>query len=596
MPFSPARRSLLLSLCLPVFGPLVFCPVNGKTAETGGVIKTELQADVCVYGASGAGILAAVAAAREGHSVVIVEHTQKIGGLLGTGFRMQQDVPEPWHLGGLTGDFYRQDAAIDPTSLRHYQGAARHNVATLQSYIDKHPDLIRVILNHRLASAEVADGRITAAVFEFAKPDENGVPPARRTTDDLTRVAARMFIDASYEGDLMAFSGASYRIERESRDEYGESLAGVALGAEHNVAGLDPYVRHKHRFPGVDPYVVAGDPSSGLLPCIHPEPAGSPGTVSRFFMGYNFKLAWETEPTDEYPGIPVGPPLHRDESALELLRRYQAAGGATRWPHANFQRGQLMTGALPGLQTGYPDGDWPERSRIWRAFQDHVRLLGEFTGKELRLLSGVNDETNGWPMLYIRGGRRLLGEYVMTQRDVQLQTTPPTPIGMGYYKIDIYPCRLAVNDEGVLVQEGDVFILASPGPYQIPYGAIIPRRGEIGNLLVPLMMSASHVAYASIRMEATYMVMGEAAGIAAALALQQKTSVQDIDRDELTARLKKDGQILEWDGQQRRYGTPYSSNVFDPQRDLTTRWQTHPEEYSDYPVEALYRIGSPSRH
>src|SRR5690606_35889524 len=188
------------------------------------------------------------------------------------------------------------------------------------------------------------------------------------------------------------------------------------------------------------------------------------------------------------------------------------------------------------------------RSKIWQGFIDHVRTMTDFSGKEVRLLSDYRNKTGGWPYLYMRGGRRMVGEYVMTQQDLQLQTDIPTPIGMGYYKVDIYPTRLAVNDEGVLVQEGDVFTMVSPGPYQIPYGAIIPKRDEITNLLVPMMMSASHVAYASIRMEGTYMVMGESAGIAAALAIRSEKALQDIDRDKLTAQLLANGQELEWDG------------------------------------------------
>lgn len=161
---------------------------------------------------------------------------------------------------------------------------------------------------------------------------------------------------------------------------------------------------------------------------------------------------------------------------------------------------------------------------------------------------------------------------------------------MGYYKIDIYPTRLAVDDNGTLVQEGDVFELASPGPYQIPYGAIIPNKSEVKNLLVTMMMSATHVAYSSIRMEATYMVMGESAGIAAALAIKTDKAVQDIDRNELISKLKVYGQELEWDGTGFYTEGVWGSNIFNRgTRKEPVRWDSHPEEYSKYPIEKLWK-------
>jgi hypothetical protein len=541
-------------------------------------IKTRYEVDVLVYAASASGVLAAVAAAREGLSVVIVEPTHTIGGLLASGFRMQQDVPDPQHLGGLTRDFFDKDVAlhvgIHAETLRHYQGAGDDNVAMLEEYIDEYEDLITVITNHRLASVETNNGAIERTVFEYAPADRRGVPAPERVSDNLTSVQAKMFIDASYEGDLMAFSGVSYRVSRESRYDYGESLAGVVVSRE---------------FPGVDPYKVKGDPSSGLLSPIFPDPIGEEGDSSRFFMSWNFKMAWEVNPTEEYPGIPIGPPENKDEDVYELLRRYKEAGYTTTWPHSNFNRNQLMTGAIPGMQTEYPDGDWATRSRIWQGFIDHVKTLTDFSGEDVRLLSGYRKETGGWPFLYMRGGRRMIGEYVMTQQDIQLQTDVPTPIGMGYYQVDIYPPRLAVNDEGTLVQEGDVYLLASPGPYQIPYGAIIPKKGEINNLLVPMMMSASHVAYSTIRMEGTYMVMGESAGIAAALAIKTDKAVQDIDRDELTSMLKAYGQELEWDGTGFYTKGLWRSNIYTINPwEITGRWKTHPEEYTKYPIEDLW--------
>src|SRR5690606_2052370 len=542
-------------------------------------IKTTLDVDACVYAASPAGIMAAVAIAREGYSVALIEPEYTIGGLLACGFRMQQDVPDPQHLGGRTRDVNDKDVALHvgifaPT-LRHYQGAGDDNVRMLQEYIDEYGDLITVITSHRLVTAETKGKKIRGAVFEYAVADANGVPPPTRTTNNLLRVNARIFVDASYEGDLMAYSGVSYRVGRESRDEYGESMAGVIVSRE---------------FPGVDPYKVKGDPSSGLLSPIFPDPIGEEGDASRFFMSWNFKLAWETKPTEEYPGIPITPPENKDEDVYELLRRSTEAGYPTRWPDSNFDRRQLMTGAIPGMQTDYPDGDWATRSKIWQAFIDHVKTLTDFSGKEVRLLSDYRNETNGWPYLYMRGGRRMVGEYVMTQQDIQLQTDVPTPIGMGYYKVDIYPTRLGVDEGNTLVQEGDVFTLASPGPYQIPYGAIIPKKDEITNLLVPMMMSATHIAYSTIRMEGTYMVMGESAGIAAALALKSGKAVQDIARDPLTKMLKNYGQELEWDGTAFYTKSLWRSNIYGGEgKPIGGRWETHPEEYSKDPVSELWK-------
>lgn len=556
---------LFLSLILSAGFTFVFRQVDR------GEVSMKIDADVCVYGATASGVAAAVAIARDGYSVVIVEPTHQIGGLLGSGFRMAQDVPYADHLGGLTGEFYRMDINFPP--LRHIQGASKYSIAALKELIGRYADKITIITDHRLSSVAVSDKRIRSANFEYAPPDEDGVPLPVRKSDHLLQVSAKMFIDASYEGDLMAKAGVSYRIGKESRAKYGESLAGTVVSK---------------KFPGVDPYVVKGHPESGLLSCISSDPIGSEGDSSRYFMSYNFKLAWEANSTPEFPGIPVLPPDHKDKDVYELLKRYVDAGYKLSWPNENMARDELMTGAVPGYQLNYPDGDWATRSRIWQAYIDHIKTLTDFTHKEFRLLSDNNDDTNGWPSyLYIRGGRRMVGEYVMTQPDLQLQTDVPTPIGMGYYMVDIYPNRIAVTNDGTLVTEGNVWEYVSPGPYQIPFGSIIPRKDEINNLLVSVCVSASHVAYASIRMEATYMVMGESAGIAAALALDSKSAIQDVNRKELTRRLKKYGQILKWNG--KGYRT-WRYNFLDNQpRSYIPRWQTHPEEYRKHPVKSLWK-------
>lgn len=547
---------------------LICCIAVTSNAQKG-KIETIINTDVCVYGASGPGVAAAVAAAREGNSVVIIEPCHEIGGLLGSGFRMEQDVPYSDHLGGLTGAFYQRD--IKYPKLRHKQAASKYNIASLYGMINEYKNLIKVITNHRVASVKSNRNKIKEAIFEFAPPGKDGVPIPVRSSDNLIFVRAKIYIDASYEGDLMAYSGVSYRIGKESKKEYGESLAGTVLGKS---------------FPGVDPFVEEGNPQSGLLNCITPDPLGKEGDSSRFFMGYNFKLAFEFEPSEKYPGILINPPEKKNKDIYELLRRYVKAGYTLSWPNENAQRNELMTGAIPGMQLNYPDGSWAERAKVWQAYIDYVKTITDFSGKEVRLVSGINDDTDGWPFLYIRGGRRMIGEYVMTQKDIQLQTDIPTSIGLGYYKVDIYPNRLVVLDNKTLASEGNMFVLTSPGPYQIPYGAIIPKKKECENLLVPLCMSASHVAYSSIRMEATYMVIGESAGIAAALAIKENKAVQTINRNELTAMLQKYGQILKWDGKGYRM---WRSNIFGKPIKEVTRWETNPEEYQKHPVNILWK-------
>lgn len=536
-----------------------------------GVIKHEIKSDLLVYGATAAGINAAVATAREGYSVIIVEPFHKIGGLMGTGFRMAQDVPYADHLGGLTGEFYRKDTT--QINLRHKQGAGKFNVAAFQDMLDEYGDLIRVIKNHRLTSVKKEGNKINEAIFAYAPPNENGVPIPHRATDNLTKVTAKIFIDASYEGDLMAYSGVSYSVGKESKEKYGESLAGVLID---------------EKFPGLDPYKEEGNPDSGYLYPLSKFDTKEEGDASKYFMLYNFKLAWEENPTEEHPGFSVEAPKKKNKDIYELLRRYTEAGYNISWPNENFKRPELLTGSIPGLQANYPDSDWETRSQIWQAHIDHVRTLTDFTGKELLLLSNQNESTNGWPHLYIRQSRRMVGEYIMTQDDIQLQTDPPGPIiGMGYYKIDVYPNQLVVLEDETIAYEGQLWILANPGPYKIPYGAITPQKNEVTNLLVPLCMSASHIAYSSIRMEATYMVMGESAGLAASLALKNNKAVQDIDHQEFTHLLKKYEQILEWDG--KGYRMWRYNYLSEPVRQAPPRWETHPEEYSKYPVKELWQ-------
>ena len=441
----------------------------------------------------------------------------------------------------------------------------------LSPYADK----IRILTEHRVRSVTKDGDRIVSIILEQAKVDEYGIPAARPTSDKTVVAKGRVFIDASYEGDVMALANVSYTVGRESAAQYGESLAGVS--------GV-------HRFPGISPYNIENDPSSGLLPFIDTKPLGKLGDASDAVQGYNFKFFWmggRNAKNRSGGGRPMSPPdvtAPFYDPVKKLYQRIEAAGyPAAHWPHANDDRRAPFTGTIPGIQAGYPDGDWAERSGIWREHIEHYRRLTALTGKKVNLDVERAPDTNGWPpQLYVRTARRLIGEYVLTQKDIQLQTEIPDSIGLGFYAIDSHNARMLVLDDGTLATEGEMTLLVSPGPWGLPYSFITPKREECTNLLVPVCFSASHIAHAATRMEAQYMIIGESAGVAAAQAIDEGKAVQEIDVKRLQKRLLEHGQLLEWDG--KGYGS-WSTNINNSKsgdRNIIYRWQNHPEEYPKF--------------
>ncbi|MCX7008238.1 MAG: FAD-dependent oxidoreductase [Kiritimatiellaeota bacterium] len=312
---------------------------------------------------------------------------------------------------------------------------------------------------------------------------------------------------------------------------------------------------------------------------VQKEPLGEPGSASPFCMGYNFKLDWISAPEKDNPGFKLPPPEVKDPMSYDFLSRIRRAGYRITWPHYNSSRDEICTGTLPGLQRDYADGDWPTRSRIWKGYIDHVRTLTDFTGSKMRLASNGKGGMDSWPrQLYVRSARRMKGDYVMTQADVAGQTAISDSIGLGFYPVDLYPARLGVDADGTLVQEGGGIFLISPGPFPLSYRAITPKKKECENLLVPVCFSASHVAYASIRMEAQYMILGESAGMAAAQSLLERKAVQDIDIAQLQAKLRACGQKIAWDNKSnyRKYYRSFPGHV-------PVWWHAHPEEYVKNP-------------
>jgi hypothetical protein len=501
---------------LTLFTALLLAPLAALHAE-------ERITEVCVYGGTSSGLLAAIAVAKSGRQVLVVEPSRWLGGMTGGGIRVKRDCVYPNDIGGLTKRMLNEDANLGVDDPHRGQGKLR---ALWLRLMKEHK--IDVIYEQRLKSVKKEGLSIVRIEVEKAPPEKDGCPAAQALPGEGMSITAKVFIDASYEGDLMAKAGVRYTIGRESAQQYGESLGGIRpVEAKHTVK--------------VDPYVKPGDPSSGLLPMISPEPLGNVGDASRHIIAYNFRLNGEDEP--------VGPPDRLKPENYELLRRIQVAGGKIGWPSDNFSRHTLISGGLLGPQADYPDGDWATRSRIWRDFIEHVKSLSQITGKPARLNHEDYPDTGGFPhQLYVRMGRRMVGPYVMTQADVECTPSVEDSIGLAEYRVDIYPCRVVAVDAEHVATEGEMFVEVAPHPFRIPYRAITPKADECANLLVPVCMSASHVAMAAIRMEPTYMIMGESAGIAAVQALEQNVAVQSIDPQRYRKALLDAGQILEWIG------------------------------------------------
>jgi hypothetical protein len=481
--------------------------------------------DVCVYGGTSSGLLAAISVAKSGCHVLVVEPSRWLGGMTGGGIRVGRDCVYPNDIGGLTKMMLKEDANLNIANAHHGQAKLR---AVWQRLMKEHK--IEVIYDYRLKTVQKDGTRIVRIDLEKAPTEKDGCPAAQALPGEDMSISAKIFIDASYEGDLMAKAAVHYTVGRESARQYGESLGGIRPIKPGQIVAVDPYVK-------------PGDPSCGLLPMISPEPPGNVGDASRHIIAYNFRLNGEDEP--------IGAPDHFKPEKYELLRRIQAAGGKIGWPSDNFNRQTIISGGLLGLQADYPDADWATRSRIWREFIEHVKSLSKITGQPALLNHEDYPDTGGFPhQLYVRMGRRMLGPYVMTQADVESKTQLGDSIGLADYYVDIYPCRIVALPDGKHVAtEGEMFEKIAPHPYRVSFRAITPKAEECTNLLVPVCLSASHVAMASIRMEPTYMILGESAGIAAVQALEQNVSVQTIDPQRYRKALLDAGQILEWNGE-----------------------------------------------
>jgi hypothetical protein len=605
---------------LAFFGVVYACVMSSS-------LRAEfIEADVCVFGASSGGIAAAVQAARMGKSVVIAEPGRFLGGLT-TGGLGATDIGNKAAIGGIAREFYgrvakhyAQDSAWKFESREEYfakRGSGQSKASDLTSSNATmwtfEPHVAEKILNEMLSELKIP------IYFEqrLAFVRKEGARISELVTEDANMYRAKMFIDATYEGDLMAKSDVSFHVGRESNREYGETLNGIRAETP------------KHQFTvAVDPYVKPGDARSGVIPFIEPAHPGrrgrvegpgadgkaddadkaddnektddaaktddndklddndkagdpehadhrvvlNPGDGDNRVQAYNYRLCFTTNAENR---MSIKPPLDYDPAKFELLARYlEALVAAGRRPKLSEfwnpiwlpnqktdinNNGGFSTDFI-GANWRYPEADYTVRDRFVREHEDYTRGFLTFLATsprvpqdlraEMKLWGPCKDEflkTDGWPsQLYVREARRMISDYVMTESHCRGLEKATDSISLAAYNMDSHNVQRVVRN-GRIENEGDVQV-APMRPYPISYRSIVPKRSECENLLVPVCLSASHIAYGSIRMEPVFMILGQSAATAACQAIDDKIRVQKVDYAKLRARLLADRQVLEWPG------------------------------------------------
>jgi hypothetical protein len=499
----------------------------------------ELETDICIYGGTSGGVVAAYAAGRLGKTAVLAEPSAHLGGLSSGGLGAT-DIGNKMAITGLSRDFYR-------TLGIHYGQPEMwtfepHVAESIFNDMVNSPN-IKVLSKYRLKKVLKENTILREIILESIES------PGWKSR---FRIKAKMFIDCSHEGDLMAASGVSYTVGRESNSKYSETVNGVQ-------------VREYHQFPdSIDPYLVPGKPESGLVYGINSAPLQPTGSGDKLVQAYNYRLCLTRDTANM---IPVTAPDNYDPSHYELLKRV-IAYRERRGQQVNLDK-YLSIIEMPGGKTdinnngpfstdfinnswNYPEADYRTREKIACAHTDYIKGLLYFLGND----AGVPDylrnqmlswgyakdefrDNGGFPhQMYVREARRMIGEYVMTEHNCRGTVVAEDSVGKAAYTMDSHNCR-RIEINGMVKNEGDVQVGGFP-PYPISYRSLTPKREECTNLLVPVCLSATHIAYGSIRMEPVFMVLGQSAAMAASMAIDKICAVQEIDVRALQERLVSD--------------------------------------------------------
>lgn len=524
-----------------------------------------IKADVIVYGGTSSAVTTAVQVSRMGKSVIIVSPDKHLGGLTSSGLGYT-DTGNKEVIGGLAREFYQliYQHYHKPESWKWQKQSEYGNKGQGSPAIDGEMRTMWIFEPHAAEEAfekMIKDNKIIVYRDEFLDRD-NGVSmkdgkilSIRTLSDKIFK--GKIFIDATYEGDLMASSGVKYHTGREANSVYNEQWNGVQTG---DIA----FKHHDFDDMNVSPYIIPDDPSSGVLPRISTADPGGKGEGDKRIQAYCFRTCLTKVSENR---VPFTRPDGYDSTQYELLLRIYDKGWRGTFnkfdPIPNLKTDVNNHGPFSfdniGMNYEYPEGSYEKRAEIIREHITYQKGLLYFIANDPRIPDEVRNEMslwgyskdefleNGyWPYnIYVREARRMMGDYIMTENDVLSKRQVPHSIGMGSYNLDSHNTQRYIKPDGFVENEGDIELSAGK-PYKIDLGSIMPKKEECANLLVPVCVSSSHIAFGSIRMEPVFMILGQDAGTVAALALDEKKDIHDLSYEEIKARLLADGQILEY--------------------------------------------------
>ena len=523
------------------------------------------KADVIIYGGTSSAVTTAVQVKRMGKSVIIVSPDKHLGGLSTSGLGFT-DTGRKEVIGGLAREFYQllYDHYMKPESWNWQKQTEYGNKGQGSPAIDGEKRTMWIFEPHAAEEAfnlMISRNNITVYRDEWLDR-QNGVSKEKGSIISIKTLSGKtflgeIFIDATYEGDLMASAGVSYHFGREACTEYNEEWNGVQIGDF-------PHKHHDFDTLKISPYAILGDSSSGILPGISSAAPGSRGDGDKRIQAYCFRTCLTK---NENNRVPFTRPDGYDSTRYELLIRIYHAGWRGTFnkfdPIPNMKTDVNNHGPFSfdniGMNYEYPEAGYEKRKEIINEHISYQKGLLFFIASDPRVPADVRNEMalwgyakdeftdNGfWPYnIYVREARRMKGEYIMTENDVLGKKEVPHSIGMGSYNLDSHNTQRYIRPDGFVENEGDIE-LPTNHPYMIDLGSIMPKQEECRNLLVTVCVSSSHIAFGSIRMEPVFMILGQSAGTIASLALEKNKSIYDLNYEEIKTRLESDRQILKY--------------------------------------------------